>query len=155
METSFRQDCSWYNENPNFGFKRGLNSILFKLCLTFNPNYSQVWGPDTSVADIFDAVETAIHDADLVPQASLRILQWGDCWLCLFIRLRAHWPTLNFNYEMSDNSKDLSTLFRDTMLILWYKITKTNAFKSFFIFFRTHYGVSEQDKREGQIKRDQ
>ena len=72
METLFRQD-SWCNENPSFGFKRCFNLILLKLC--FNPNYSQVWGPDTSVADIFDAVETAIHDADLVPQVSLRILQ--------------------------------------------------------------------------------
>ena len=28
----------------------------------------KVWGPDTSVADIFDAVEATIHDAELVPQ---------------------------------------------------------------------------------------
>ena len=27
-----------------------------------------MWGPDTSVADIFDAVEATIHDAELVPQ---------------------------------------------------------------------------------------
>ena len=119
METLFRQD-SWCNENPSFGFKRCFNLILLKLC--FNPNYSQVWGPDTSVADIFDAVETAIHDADLVPQVSIRILDW--LLTLSFIRLRAHWPTLNFDYEMSDNSKDLSTLFRDKMQFLWYKIPK-------------------------------
>ena len=54
-------------------FRIIFNLIFLKLCC--NSIYSQVWGPDTSVADIFDAVETAIHDADLVPQVSLRILQ--------------------------------------------------------------------------------
>ena len=69
METSFRQD-SWNTEDPSF--KIIFNLIFLKLCC--NSIYSQVWGPDKSVADIFDAVETAIHDADLVPQVSIRIL---------------------------------------------------------------------------------
>ena len=30
-----------------------------------------MWGPDTSVADIFDVVEAAIHDAELVPQVAI------------------------------------------------------------------------------------
>ena len=51
MVTLFRWD------NQLDIFLQGLDSILFK-----------VWGPDTSVADIFDAVEATIHDADLVPQ---------------------------------------------------------------------------------------
>ena len=69
METSFRQN-SWNTEDPSF--KIIFNLIFWKLC--FNSIDSQVWGPDTSVADIFDAVEMAIHDADLVPQVSIRIL---------------------------------------------------------------------------------
>ena len=32
---------------------------------------SKVWGPETSVADIFDAVEAALHDAELVPQVAI------------------------------------------------------------------------------------
>ena len=31
----------------------------------------KVWGPDTSVADIFDAVEATIHDAELVPKVAI------------------------------------------------------------------------------------
>ena len=68
MKTSFRQD-SWNTEDPSF--KIIFNLIFLKLCC--NSIYSQVWGPDTSVGDIFDAVETAIHDADLVPQVPIRI----------------------------------------------------------------------------------
>ena len=67
-----------------------------------------MWGPDTSVADIFDAVEAAIHDAELVPQVDV----YADvdatthdaellsevaiiAFLTLFHsgRLRARWPT--------------------------------------------------------------
>ena len=139
METSFRQD-SWNTEDPSFEII--FNLIFLKLCC--NSIYSQVWGPDTSVADIFDAVETAIHDADLVPQVSIRILDW--LLTLSFIRLRAHWPTLSFDYEMSDSSKDLSTLFKDKMLFLWYTITKTNAFKSFITTMVFQRRIRDKDK---------
>ena len=39
-----------------------------------DPILSKVWGPDTSVTDIFDAVEATIHDAELVPQVILEAL---------------------------------------------------------------------------------
>jgi len=41
---------------------------FYKYLINHHGDIVQVWGPDTSVADIFDAVEATIHDADLVPQ---------------------------------------------------------------------------------------
>ena len=32
-----------------------------------------MWGPQTSVEDIFDTVEAAIHDAELVPQVKYKL----------------------------------------------------------------------------------
>ena len=90
----------------------------------------KVWGPDTSVADIFDAVEATIHDAELVPQVCADAdadaeadadVTINDAQLVAIIalinrtypfygRLKVRWPTWSFE-NMSRLLSDLLALF--------------------------------------------
>ena len=90
----------------------GIRIVCWKCKLIFH----KVWGPQTSVEDIFDTVEAAIHDAELVPQVKYKLnLTWQEFYYTWYF-LQVESPLAHTELWLWEHLGDLNTI---VVLCLW------------------------------------